>query len=146
MYDLCPMCKLAEDPFESFMKRINHLFNDGDISFPKNTHSFRTDIRETETAYLVEAELPGFTKDDITVELEDNCFTIRAKREEQKGEKDEQNRFIHQERHYGEYIRRFCVDDIREDGIKAKLENGILTIEIPKADPDKPNKKRISID
>ena len=146
MFDLFPLRKRGEDPLDVMIKQINHLLDERECLFPSVTHSFRTDIKETETAYWVEAELPGFTKDDISVELEGNCLTIRAKREERKDEKEGKNRFIRKERRYGEYIRSFYVDDIQEDGIKAKLENGILTLEIPKAYPEIPNKKRITID
>ncbi|MFO7343139.1 MAG: Hsp20/alpha crystallin family protein [Bacillaceae bacterium] len=146
MFDLIPR-KHYEDTFKKMLKAMNEFFDEPfDNLLGNEPHSFRTDIIEKDDAYYVEAELPGFTKDDIQVEIENNYLTIRAKREEKNEAKDENRRFIRQERRYGEYVRRFYVDNINEQDIKAKLENGVLKLEIPKYQPEKSKKKQIPIE
>ena len=107
--------------------------------------SFRTDITETKNAYLVEAELPGFAKEDITIDVNSNQLTIRAKREQLEETKDKYDKIIRKERHYGEFLRQFYVDNIKEDDIKAKLEDGVLKIEIPKNISQESKGKQIEI-
>ncbi|MBD2844827.1 Hsp20/alpha crystallin family protein [Paenibacillus sp. IB182496] len=96
------------------------------------TRSLSTDIRETEGAYFIEAELPGFAKEDIKVTYEDGYLTIRAERKVSEEAKDDQDRVLRSERYHGQYMRRFYADNIDEDRIAAKLENGVLKLEVPK--------------
>ncbi|WAA09769.1 Hsp20/alpha crystallin family protein [Fervidibacillus albus] len=148
MFDLTPFRKMSEDLFEQMAKSFNEVFeqNSGISPLSPGLYSFKTDVMEKEDAYYVVAELPGFTKDDITIEVEDNRLIIRAKRDEVAEEKDDKNKFIRKERRYGEFVRQFYVDDIDESGIKAKLENGILKLEIPKLQPSKPKRRTIDIE
>lgn len=141
-----PFRRRNEDLFEHMLKSFNEVFDPNNLT-PLTGHfnSFRTDIMEKENAYYVEAELPGFEKEDITIELDHNQLTIKAKRNQLEETKDEDNKMIRQERHYGEFVRQFYVDNIIEDQIKAKLENGLLKIEIPKKHQHKPSQKRIEI-
>ncbi|WP_270167168.1 Hsp20/alpha crystallin family protein [Paenibacillus sp. SYP-B4298] len=107
--------------------------------------TFRTDIREEKDRYLIEAELPGIAREDISVEVEQQYVTIRAKRHEYTEQKDDANRVLRQERRSGEFARRFYVGQIDEDGIKAKLEQGVLRLELPKR-LDTEHRKQIRID
>ncbi|HEY4601692.1 MAG TPA: Hsp20/alpha crystallin family protein [Cerasibacillus sp.] len=148
MFDLKPFKRKDDelDLFERMLKSFNEVFDrEGIAPLNGNFNSFRTDVRETEDAYYVEAELPGFDKNDITIQVDDNYLTIHAKREEEEETKDKQDKIIRQERHYGEFIRRFYVDNIDEDKIKAKLKRGVLKIKLPKLDPKTPESRRIDI-
>lgn len=139
--------KKAEDVFERMMKSFSDAL-DSDVlpTLGDSFNSFRTDVTETESAYIVEADLPGFEKDDITIDISEDYLTIHAKRVEEKETRNKDDRIIRQERQYGEFMRRFFVDNINEDEIKAKLENGVLLIEVPKLKPSKPQHRTIEIE
>ncbi|HEX6594158.1 MAG TPA: Hsp20/alpha crystallin family protein [Bacillota bacterium] len=147
MFDLKPFKKKNDDLFERMVESFNEVFNRDEVT-PLNGrfNSFRTDVKETKKAYYIEAELPGFDKEDISIQVDDNYLTIRAKRDEEKETTDEDDKIIRQERRYGEFIRRFYVDDIEEDKIKAKLRRGILRIKVPKEDAKDTIKGRIEIE
>ncbi|PQP85127.1 Hsp20/alpha crystallin family protein [Paenibacillus sp. PCH8] len=147
MFDLIPFRKRNEDPFGHMLKSFNDLVETSFLSpFGAGSQPFRTDIREEEDKYLVEAELPGIAKEDIDIQVEGSELIIRAKRNEDYEEKDDSNRVIRRERRSGEFIRRFYVDHIDEEHIKARLENGLLKLEIPKRQGDDPTRRRIQID
>ncbi|WP_071394045.1 Hsp20/alpha crystallin family protein [Bacillus tuaregi] len=146
MFDLIPFRKRNEELFGHMLKSFNEVFEqNGLFTLGEGFNSFRTDIMEKENAYYVEAELPGFAKEDISIEYENNQLTIKAKRELLTEEKDKNEKVIRQERHFGEFLRRFYVEDIKDDEIMAKLEDGILKIEIPKRSPGKPGRNKIEI-
>jgi HSP20 family protein len=90
----------------------------------------KTDIRETEKEYVIEAELPGFDKKDIKLELKNNYLTISAGNEEEKEEKTEG--YLRRERSSGQVCRSFYVEGITQEDINAKYDNGILSITLPK--------------
>lgn len=104
----------------------------------------KTDIKETENNYVLEIDLPGFDKKDITMELENGYLTISAKREHAFDEEDKKN-FIRRERSFGQFSRSFYVGEIHHEDINAKLENGILTVTLPKEEKEVPKAKRIEI-
>lgn len=147
MFDLRPFNRKREDLFERFAKTFDEVFDQN--LFPTldgNLKSLRTDIQEGKDAYLVQADLPGFSKEDIEIEVENNQLTIRAKREDNKETTDENNKVIRKERHFGEFVRSFYVDNIDQDRVEAKLEDGVLNITLPKVKPDDEGpSKRIEI-
>lgn len=144
MFDLIPF-RRNDDVFERMMKTFNEMFDANALAPFADANSFRTDITEKEDAYLVEAELPGFSKEDITIDVRNNELTIRAKRDQMEESKDEKNKVIRQERRYGEFVRKFYVDNINEDEISATLDNGVLKIHIPKKTKEGTSGKRIQI-
>ena len=93
----------------------------------------KTDVRETEDAYEVDIDLPGFKKDEVNVELENGYLTISASKGLDKDEEDKKGKYIRQERYAGAMSRSFYVgDDITENDIHAKFENGVLRLDVPK--------------
>lgn len=144
MFDLIPFGRQREDAFNQLAKSLNDVFND-DFFAPirYSTMSFRTDIRETDQAYLVEAELPGFQKEDIDIGYVSPYLTIKAVRKEDNNVEDTQQQIVRKERRYGEYVRRFYVQDIDEEGIRASLKDGVLKLEVPKRQSTR--SKRIQI-
>jgi HSP20 family molecular chaperone IbpA len=93
----------------------------------------KTDIKESETGYDLAVELPGYKKEDMKLELKDGCLTISAEIKHDNDEKDEKGNFIRRERYYGKSSRSFYVgEEVTEEDIKAKYEDGILKISVPK--------------
>lgn len=124
------------------------LFNgDNDFfdSFFSDVTPIKTDIRETEEAYILDAELPGFSKEDIDIEYDNNVLTISANVESGMEESDEEGTYIRRERSTRSFSRQFIVENIKSDEISASFENGVLTIDLPKSEPDSQESKRIEI-
>lgn len=93
----------------------------------------RTDVKETETGYELHVDLPGYKKENVQVELRDGCLTVTAKTAENRDEKDENGKYIRRERYSGTCSRAFYVgEDIEQNEIKAKFEDGILKLSVPK--------------
>ena len=94
----------------------------------------KTDVRETDDAYEVDIDLPGFKKDEVTAELKDGYITISASMGLDKDEKDKKTgKYIRKERYAGSMSRSFYVgEDVTQDEISAKFENGILQLKVPK--------------
>ncbi|MBQ3918384.1 MAG: Hsp20/alpha crystallin family protein [Oscillospiraceae bacterium] len=109
----------------------------------------KTDIREHDDSFEAEIDLPGFTKEQIGLELKDGCLTVTASKGHDTEKKDKEGRIIRQERYSGEMQRSFYVgEDITEEDIKAKFTDGVLSITVPKKEPKAqlPDKKRIAIE
>ena len=93
----------------------------------------KTDVRETDSSYELDIDLPGFKKDEISAVLEDGYLTVSAAKGLDKDEKDKKGNYIRQERYAGAMSRSFFVGDaVTQDEVKAKYENGILKLSIPK--------------
>lgn len=107
-----------------------------------------TDVREHDNHYEVIIDLPGFKKDEITIELKEGNLTVTAAKGLDKDEKDKEVTLIRQERYSGMMQRSFYVgENVKHEEIKAKFENGVLTLEIPKEEtPKLPEKKTIMIE
>ena len=95
----------------------------------------KTDVKETDSSYEVDIDLPGFKKDEINAKLENGYLTISAAKGLDKDEKDKKGKYIRKERYAGSMSRSFYVGDaITQEDIKAKYEDGILKLTIPKKD------------
>ena len=120
--------------------------------FGKNARNLmKTDIRETDDgkAYRLAVDLPGFQKDEIQLDIQDGYLTIQAEKGLDKDEKDKKGRYIRQERYSGAMSRTFYVgENVKEEDIKAKFENGILSLSVPKPTEQKQieTKKQIAIE
>ena len=95
----------------------------------------KTDIREHDEGYELDVDLPGFKKDEISVELDDGYLTISAAKGLDKDEQEKKGKYIRKERYAGAMQRSFYVGDaVTQEDIKAKFEDGILKLSIPKKD------------
>lgn len=106
-------------------------------------NSMKADIRETEKEYIIDAELPGVKKEDIKLDLRDDTLTISVERNEEINE--ERDNYIRKERRYGSFGRSFYVENVRHEDVTAKYNDGILTVNIPKAEAGKERKRKIDI-
>ncbi|MCM1266652.1 MAG: Hsp20/alpha crystallin family protein [Bacteroidales bacterium] len=95
--------------------------------------AFKTDVIDQGDKYLLQAELPGFDKSDINIDLKDDLLTISASHKEEKNEEDK-NKYIRRERYYSSYSRSFRVNDVQAGDIDASYNNGILEVSFPKKD------------
>lgn len=123
------------------------FFDDDFDTFFSNRNPIKTDIRETATEYILDCDLPGFSKEDITISYDHNVLSLSAQKESGKDETDEETgEYIRRERSTSSFNRQFLVQNVAEDQISAKFDNGVLTIVLPKADPEKDVSRRIEID
>ncbi len=128
------------------------------FDYPKEKYSFRTsnanglmktDIKEKKDAFELSIAVPGVKKEDITAELTDGYLNISATSKQESNDSDEEHRYIRRERYYGTCSRSFYVgEDVTENDIKAKVEDGILTVTIPKIEkkPEEPQKRLVTIE
>jgi len=107
------------------------------------TRQMKVDIRETDTEYLLDADLPGVTKDQVNLEVDDDLLVISVVQDENKETKEEG--YICRERRYGTISRSFSLSDINAEQISAKLENGILSVTLPKKEEGLPKSRKIDI-
>ena len=106
----------------------------------------KCDIYEKDGNYVIEMDVPGYKKEDINMELEDGYLKISAEKKSDEEEKDSK-KYVRRERHcYSRCERQFYVGNISEDDIKAKFNNGILEISVPKEEEKKESKKVIMIE
>lgn len=110
----------------------------------RTSSSLKTDILELENGYELNIDVPGFAKEDIKISLDKGYLTIEAKREEEV--EDKESRYLRRERFSGTCARSFYVgEDILEEDIKAKYENGILQLSVPEEGTNKKQAKYIDI-
>ena len=106
----------------------------------------KTDVKETENGYEVAIDLPGFKKDEISIELKEGCLNISAAKGLDKEESDKEGKYIRQERYAGSCSRSFYVGtDIDPAQVTAKFENGILCISVPKSFRQLPARSTVEI-
>ena len=122
------------DPFEDFFKPFFY----GGVK----AADMRTDIKETEKGYEMQVDLPGFDKKDIKVTLKDGYLTVHAQKEEK--EEDKHN-YVRRERNYSCSRSYYVGRGVKEEDVKAKYDNGILTLDVPKESKELPS-GNISID
>ena len=121
------------DPFDMMVPRGH------DPLYGKHAKNMmKTDVRETDTTYELDIDLPGFKKEDVNVELKDGCLTINAAKSLDKDEQDEHGKYIRRERFAGSCSRSFYVgENVQPADISAKFEDGILKLSVPKEEPKK---------
>lgn len=114
-----------DDAFNSFFKPM---------FYEEKFNAMKTDIKETENGYVMDVEIPGFDKKDVNVSLKDGYLTITAEKTET--DEDKKHNYIRRERS-SSLSRSYYVGDVSNESVKAKYENGILSIEIPKEESKK---------
>jgi len=132
----------GREPFVNFMESF---FNGEGTSEEMSTRSWSpaVDIRETEESYMVHAELPGLSKDDIEITLEENILKLSGERRFEKDVNKEEYHRI--ERSYGAFTRAFSLPSrVDSSNVEASFDNGILTVTVPKVEEAKPRKISIS--
>ena len=107
---------------------------------------FRTDVTDEGDHYLLEADLPGFEKKDITLDIRDDTLIVRAERKSKVEEKDKKDKVIRMERSYGSYQRSFDISGVDADKIKAKYVDGVLRLTLPKQEKRLPEGRRLEIE
>ena len=140
------LSELMSDPFDAFFNAASAPMQAMQKMSPT---LMRTDIKETDGGYELTIDLPGFKKDDVQAELKDGYLTINAQTQSESEDKDEEGTYVRKERFSGKCSRTFYVgDDIEEDDIKAKFEDGTLKIDVPKKQeqPKLEEKKTIAIE
>lgn len=129
----------GENLFDDFMDDAfeRNFFGGRNPLYGKHSKNLmKTDVKETEKGYELDIDLPGFKKDEISAHLEDGYLTVSAAKGVDKDEKDNEGRYIRRERYSGSMTRSFYVgNSVTEEDIKAKYEDGILSLSIPKKDP-----------
>lgn len=142
MYSLLPFGRYANNS-------LNSLFDDFERSFfpvdRSQMPAFRTDIKDEGDHFLLEADLPGFKKEDIDLHLQDGVLTITANHSETVENKDEGGKYVCRERRVGSFTRSFNVSGIQEDAISASYENGVLKLTLPKEGEPEPQSRKIAI-
>ena len=115
---------------------FNEAFNSTPAMFKATGSSLMSaDVKEFKDHYELSLELPGYKKEDVTASLKDGYLTIEGKREDKQEEEDNKGRFIRRERYVGTLTRSFYVgEDVKQEDIKAKFENGVLDICVPKVE------------
>lgn len=141
MFGMIPFDRSDNNLFDTFDSFARDFFRKSNADLP----AFRTDIRDAGDSYVLEAELPGFNKEDINLDLKDGILTITAAHSESTEDKGENGSYIRRERRYGSFQRSFDVTGIEETGITAAYLNGVLTLTLPKAKPAEPETRRIAI-
>lgn len=110
---------------------------------PARAGMIRTDIRDEGDKYVMEAELPGFSKEDINLDITDNVLTLSAEHKAETEEKKDS--YVRRERHFGSYKRSFDLSGINTEDITADYKNGVLTIGLPKLVEKKPETRKLTI-
>ena len=138
---------VAADPFDLLQREFDGMFNrwrggrettDGNYLAP-----YGVDIREDADHFYVEAELPGFKKDDVDITLENQTLTIAAERREEKKDQKEGG-YLLNERRYSRFLRSFTLPPTVDEGsVNAKLADGVLTVTIYKREETKPRKIKV---
>ena len=128
------------NPFQDFDDLEKAFFSDRSLG------ELKTDIKDLGESYALEADLPGFKKEDIHVDVKDNTLSITAERHSEFEQKDKKNSYLRCERSFGSYSRSFDVSGIRAEGITASYDSGVLTLKLPKKTVEVSSSRQISID
>ncbi len=129
----------AFNPFQAMEELERRFFSDSD------TGAFKTDIRDTGNAFVLEADLPGFKKEDISIDVEENRLTISATRHSDYEQKDQKGNYLRCERSFGSFSRSFDTTGIDTEALSASFTDGVLTLTMPKLVETKPNSRKLEI-
>ena len=128
------------NPFHDFDELERAFFSDNALG------EFKADIQEDGDNFVLEADLPGFKKEDIHVDVKDNTLSITAERHSEFEQKEKKNSFLRCERSFGSYSRSFDISGIDCANIKAGYKDGVLTLTLPKQKKEEPTGRRLEIE
>lgn len=139
------MSRYGLTPFEArSLDFFNDFFNLDDRASQENPFSkLHVDLEEQDDKYVLSADLPGFSKDDISIELDGDMLTIEAHKDDAKEEAGKN--YIYKERRSGSFTRRFDVSGIRADAIEGGFKNGVLTLDLPKKQENVKTTRKIEL-
>lgn len=127
------------DPFRDLDRIEKEFFGKNELT------TFKTDIKDTGKEYQLIADLPGFKKEDIKIDINGEVLSISAERKEEKNEKDEEGKYIYRERSFGSYSRSFDISSIEAKDIQAAYTDGVLTLTLPKKEEKLPETRHLEI-
>ena len=136
--------------FRPFQNNVDRFFNEFGWGLQPaeglddTTWTPKVDIYETESSYVLNAELPGLTKEEINIDINDNTLTLKGEKKfEEKVQKDS---YVRVERSYGDFARSFILsDDVNTEGITANYKEGVLELTLPKKEEAKPKEIKVEI-
>ncbi len=143
MFELTPFARVnmrTYNPFRELEELEKHFFGTA-----AKVPQFRTDIKDIGSAYLLESDLPGVSKQDIDISIENGYLTVTAQRKKQATEENEQYKTIYSERSYGTYSRTFDIGAVDEESISAEYTDGVLKITLPKKQETAPAARKLEI-
>lgn len=150
MFEMRPYAKKNNSLYNPFrdMDEFEKRFFVSPFGFFENgvLDEFKTDVKDEGDRYELEADLPGFDKKDIHLDVNGDTLTVSAERHSEHEEKDKKGKYVRCERSYGTYSREFDVSGVNTEGIKAKYENGVLKLTMPKKADALPETKRLEIE
>ena len=139
MFDLMPFDRKTRNLANYFDNFEKAFFSD----FPSTFSEMRTDILDKGDHFLLQADLPGFNKEDIHIGLNGDTLTVSAEHNDEK--EDQDNSFIRRERRYGAFSRSYDMSGINTQDISAAYNNGVLELRLPKANPQTSQQRQIDI-
>ena len=149
MFELRPYSRKNNslyNPFKEMDELENSFFGSPFGFFSNAIDEFKTDIKDEGDHYELIADLPGFDKKDIKLDISDDTLTVSAQRHSEHEEKDKKNKYVRCERSYGSYSRSFDLSGVKADEIKAKYENGVLKLTMPKKENALPEARHLEIE
>ncbi len=149
MFELRPYSRKNNslyNPFKEMDELENSFFGSPFGFFSNAIDEFKTDIKDEGDHYELIADLPGFDKKDIKLDISDDTLTVSAQRHSEHEEKDKKGKYIRCERSYGNYSRSFDLSGVKADAVTAKYENGVLKLTMPKKTETKPSSRRLEIE
>lgn len=139
------MSRLDLSPFSNFgLNLINDIFNN-ELTIKENTpfRKLYVDLQDKGDHYLITADLPGFSEEQIKVEVEDDILSIQAEKTESK--ECEEGEYLCKERSRGSFLRRFTISGIDADKITGNFHNGVLELTLPKMKEESVSARRIKL-
>lgn len=127
---------LRAGAFEGFDSMLDDFFSDA-LPFRRSlmADTFKIDVEDCEDHYQVEAELPGIAKEEVDLSIDQGRLTIQVDQTQER--EDKKKHYVHRERRYSSMSRSIYLADAISEGIKAKLDNGVLCIQVPKQKTDR---------
>ena len=145
MFDITPYDRRnrdlsSYDPFTFFRDFEERFFGE------TGGGRFNTDIIDNDSEFVLAADLPGFNKEDIKVDIDGDILTIKAEHSSDSSEDDTNTKYVRRERTHSLFVRRFNVSNIKADEIKGSYENGVLKLRLPKKSAVKSTARRLELE